>query len=223
VSRQFRADDNNPTALAFGLAFSPDDRYLAMTLNNARTPTDVVVLALGDSPTDYADLESRTETEVGGLETANIRSPELASFPTFDQVDGKARQIPACVYKPAGDGPFPVVVSIHGGPEGQSRPVFSSTYQMWLEKLGVAVVVPNVRGSSGYGKSYLGLDNGFRREDAVRDIGALLDWIATQPALDEARVAVFGGSYGGYMVLASAFHFSERLTAAVDMSASAIS
>jgi dipeptidyl aminopeptidase/acylaminoacyl peptidase len=88
---------------------------------------------------------------------------------------------------------------------------------MWLDKLGVAIVLPNVRGSSGYGKTYLSLDNGFKREDSVRDIGALLDWIETQPDLDEDRVAVFGGSYGGYMVLASSFHYSDRLKAAVDI------
>ena len=110
-----------------------------------------------------------------------------------------------------------MVVSIHGGPEGQSRPGFSSTYQMWMEKLGVAVVIPNVRGSAGYGKTYLSLDNGFKREDSVRDIGALLDWMETQPDLDSDRVAVFGGSYGGYMVLASSFHYSDRLKAAVDI------
>ena len=86
-----------------------------------------------------------------------------------------------------------------------------------MKNLGVAVVVPNVRGSAGYGKSYLGLDNGFKREDTVRDIGALLEWIATQPDLDASRVAVFGGSYGGYMVLASAVHYSDKLKAAVDI------
>jgi len=125
--------------------------------------------------------------------------------------------IPAWIYKPRGSGPFPVVVSIHGGPEGQARPAFASTYQLWLEKLGVAVIVPNVRGSAGYGKTYVKLDNGFNREDSVKDIGALLDWIEEQPDLDQDRVAVFGGSYGGYMVLASAVHFSDRLKAAVDI------
>jgi dipeptidyl aminopeptidase/acylaminoacyl peptidase len=88
---------------------------------------------------------------------------------------------------------------------------------MWLQKLGAAVIRPNVRGSDGYGKHYMSLDNGFKREDSVKDIGALLDWIATQPDLDETRVAVFGGSYGGYMVLASAVHYSDRLKAAVDI------
>ena len=88
---------------------------------------------------------------------------------------------------------------------------------MWVNKLGAAVIRPNVRGSSSYGKHYMSLDNGFKREDSVKDIGALLDWIATQPDLDENRVAVFGGSYGGYMVLASAVHYSDRLKAAVDV------
>src|SRR5690606_35173109 len=95
--------------------------------------------------------------------------------------------------------------------------LFSSTYQMWLEKLGAAIVEPNVRGSDGYGKAYLALDNGYGREDSVRDIGALIDWIAAQPDLDAERIAVFGGSYGGYMVLASAVHYSDRLRAAVDI------
>jgi dipeptidyl aminopeptidase/acylaminoacyl peptidase len=217
ATRRYRAVENIPTGLAFGFAFSPDDRYLAMTLNTAKTPSDVFVLTLGEEPTQYAELVRWTDSEVGGLDTSKFRTPELVSFPTFDKVDGEDRQIPAWLYRPAGPGPFPVIVSIHGGPEGQSRPGFSSTYQMWLEKLGIAVVVPNVRGSSGYGKTYLGLDNGFRREDSVRDIGALLDWIATQADLDPERVAVFGGSYGGYMVLASSFHFSNRLKAAVDI------
>ena len=216
-TREFRLVDNIPTGLAFGLTFSPDDKQLAMTLNTATSPSDTFVLELGDDPLDYGELIRWTTSEVGGLDTSQFRSPELISYPTFDKVDGVPRQIPAWVYKPVGEGPFPVVVSIHGGPEGQSRPGFSSTYQMWMDKLGVAVVIPNVRGSSGYGKSYLALDNGFKREDSVRDIGSLLDWIATQPELDADRVAVFGGSYGGYMVLASSFHFSDRLKAAVDI------
>jgi dipeptidyl aminopeptidase/acylaminoacyl peptidase len=165
----------------------------------------------------YGGLTRWTYSEVGGLDTSKFRSPTLVSYPTFDKVDGADRQIPAWVYKPQGEGPFPVVVSIHGGPESQSRPSFSSTYQMWMEKLGVAVVVPNVRGSAGYGKSYLALDNGFKREGSVRDIGALLDWIKTQPDLDADKVAVFGGSYGGYMVLASSVHYSDKLKAAVDI------
>ncbi|MEM7430476.1 MAG: prolyl oligopeptidase family serine peptidase [Pseudomonadota bacterium] len=216
-TREYRAIENVPVGLAFSLQFSPDNSRLAMTLNNSGTPSDTFVLALGDDPLEYGELVRWTTSEVGGLNTTSFLAPELIEYPTFDEVDGQPRQIPAWVYKPAGPGPFPVVVSIHGGPEGQSRPTFSSTYQMWLKNLGVAVVVPNVRGSNGYGKEYLSLDNGFLREDSVKDIGALLDWIDAQPDLDGDRVAVFGGSYGGYMVLASAVHFSDRLRAAVDI------
>ena len=217
AAREYRAVDGIPVGLVGGLEFSPDGTQLAMTINTAKSPSDTFVLELGAGPLDYGRLERWTFSEVGGLDTSTFREPELIEFPTFDEVDGSPRQIPAWLYKPAGDGPFPVVISIHGGPEGQSRPFFSSTYQLWLEKLGVAVLLPNVRGSTGYGKTYVTLDNGFRREDSVKDIGALLDWIETQPDLDQDRVAVFGGSYGGYMVLASAVHFSDRLRAAVDI------
>jgi dipeptidyl aminopeptidase/acylaminoacyl peptidase len=216
-TKRYDSVDNIPTGLAFGLAFSPDDRYLGMTLNTAKTPSDVFVLELGPAPLDYAQLLRWTMSEVGGLDTSSFRPPELVHYPTFDKAGNSDRLVPAWVYKPQADGPFPVVIAIHGGPEGQARPGFSSTYQMWMDKLGVAVVVPNVRGSSGYGKSYLALDNGFKREDSVRDIGALIDWIKTQADLDEERVAVFGGSYGGYMVLASAVHYSDKLKAAVEI------
>jgi len=216
-TRKYRRIDSIPVGLVGGIKFSPDDTRLAMTINTANSPSDTYVLALGPGALDYAELVRWTQSEVGGLDTTTFFVPELVEFPTFDNVDGAPRMIPAWIYKPRGSGPFPVVVSIHGGPESQARPFFSSTYQLWLEKLGVAVIVPNVRGSSGYGKTYVKLDNGFKREDSVRDIGALLDWIEAQPDLDQNRVAVFGGSYGGYMVLASAVHFSDRLRAVVDI------
>ena len=217
ATRQYRPIGGIPTGIASGLAFSPDDTRLAVTLNTPKTPSDTYVITLGKRPLDYGKLVRWTYSEVGGLDTSTFPTPQLVEFPTFDEVNGAPRQIPAWVYKPPGKGPFPVVVSIHGGPESQARPFFSSTYQTWLKTLGVAIVVPNVRGSAGYGKSYLALDNGFKREDSVKDIGALLDWIATQPDLDASRVAVFGGSYGGYMVLASSVHYSDKLKATVDI------
>ena len=206
-----------PTGLVFSLAFSPDDTKLAMTLNSAQTASDVFTLALGESTTAAGELVRWTHSEVGGLDTGTFSVPELVHFPTFDEVDGEPRQIPAFVYKPKGPGPHPVIISIHGGPEGQYRPSFSSTYQTWIAELGAAVIAPNVRGSSGYGREYVMLDNGMKREDSVKDIGALLDWIATQPDLDASRVAVYGGSYGGYMVLASMVHYSDRLKAGVEI------
>ena len=214
---KYRPVKRLPIGLIENVEFNNAGNRLALSIDTAKTPTDTFVLELGRKPTAAGKLQRWTYSEVGGLDTAGCIEPELIRYPTFDQVDGKAREIPAFVYKPPGKGPFPVVISIHGGPEAQYRPGFSSTVQLWLEKLGVAVIAPNVRGSSGYGKDYVTLDNGFKREDSVRDIGALLDWIDTQKDLDSEQVAVFGGSYGGYMVLASAVHYSERLKAAVNI------
>jgi dipeptidyl aminopeptidase/acylaminoacyl peptidase len=204
-----------PPGLAYGPRFSPDGRRLALTVNTATSPSDVFVVDLAN-----AELTQWTRSEVGGLDTASFVSPELVHFPTFDQVDGQARMIPAFYYRPAGTpagGKYPVVIDIHGGPEGQSVPYFDPYTQFLMRELGVAVLVPNVRGSSGYGKGYLKLDNADKREDSVRDIGALLDWIATQPELDASRVGVTGGSYGGYMVLASLMHYPERIKAGIDV------
>jgi dipeptidyl aminopeptidase/acylaminoacyl peptidase len=210
-TRRYERVDRVPTGLVY-LRFSPDGRRLALTLNSFRGPRDVYTLELGEDPLTATALTRWTHSEVGGLDTEAFAEPQLVEFPTFD-----GRRIPAFVYKPNGPGPHPVVVYIHGGPEGQYRPSFSSTFQMWIAELGVAVVAPNVRGSSGYGKEYVKLDNAFKREDSVKDIGGLLDWVATQPDLDSARVAVYGGSYGGYMVLASLMHYSDRLVAGVDI------
>jgi dipeptidyl aminopeptidase/acylaminoacyl peptidase len=197
--------------------FSPDGKRLSITINSATTPNDVYTLDLGAGALDAGALSRWTMSEVGGLDPDQFVEPTLIEYPTFDRVAGQPRKVPAFVYKPRTGGPHPVIVQIHGGPEGQSRPGFSSSIQAWVRTLGAAVIVPNVRGSSGYGKTYLRLDNAELRENSVRDIGALLDWIATQPDLDARRVAVYGGSYGGYMVLASAMHYSDRLKAVVDI------
>jgi dipeptidyl aminopeptidase/acylaminoacyl peptidase len=217
ASLEYRQAEGLPTGLIGGLTFSPDGKRLAMNLNTPQTPSDVYSLELGEGPLTATGLTRWTWSEVGGLDTDSFAVPELVHFPTFDEVNGARRQIPAFVYLPPGEGPHPVIVSIHGGPEGQYRPGFRSQVQVWVDLLGAAVVAPNVRGSSGYGKSYLRLDNGFAREDSVKDIGALLDWIRTREDLDADRVVVYGGSYGGYMVLASMVHYSDRLRAGVDI------
>jgi dipeptidyl aminopeptidase/acylaminoacyl peptidase len=158
-------------------------------------------------------LTQWTDSELGGLNAETFIEPELIRYPTFD-----GKTIPAFYYRPPGDGPFPTVIDIHGGPEGQARPYFSATNQFLVNESKVAIVIPNVRGSRGYGKSWLKLDNGpFLREESVQDIGALLDWIAERPELDADRVAVQGGSYGGYMVLAALVHYSDRIRAGVDV------
>lgn len=216
---EYKKVDGLPIGLSGGLEFSDDGTKLGLTLNTSQSPSDSFILDLGKKATDIGKLTRWTYSEVGGLDTSKFATPELITYKSFDD-----RSIPAFVYKPDSSAikdkankKLPVIISIHGGPEGQSRPAFRSTYQLWMDRLGAAVITPNVRGSAGYGKEYINLDNGFKREDSVKDIGALLDWIKTQPDLDAERVAVFGGSYGGYMVLASSVHYSDRLKAAVDI------
>ena len=196
-TRRYALIDSMPMGLIFGLEFHPDNKRIAMSLNTAQTPSDVFVMSLGRSATDARSLHRWTSSEVGGLDTATFAEPELMHYPGFDTVDDETRRVPAFVYRPNGEGPHPVIIYIHGGPEGQYRPTFSGTFQMWIAELGAAIIAPNIRGSTGYDSEYVSLDDGYLRENAVKDIGALLDWIATQPDLDENRVAVYGGSYGG--------------------------
>lgn len=182
---------------------------VGFSLNWARATRDVY-----SYDADSRRLERWTASEAGGLNTSAFALPELVHFPSFD-----GRTIPAFLYRPPADrfpGPRPVYIEIHGGPEEQARPNFLGSNNYFINELGVAFITPNVRGSSGYGKSYMKLDNAEKREDSVKDIGALLDWIAKQPNLDASRVMVGGGSYGGYMVLASLVHYSDRLRCAYD-------
>lgn len=217
-SNNYQQVSGLPLGLIGGLKFSPSGSSLGLTLNTAKSPSDSYVLDLKSNKLLSGELTRWTRSEVGGLNTDAFIEPELIEYATFDSVAGAPRKIPAFIYKPKNvTEPVPVIISIHGGPESQYRPRFSSTYQLWLNQLGAAVIAPNVRGSSGYGRDYVSLDNGFKREDSVKDIGALLDWIATQPELDQNRVLVFGGSYGGYMVLASAVNYSDRLLGGVNV------
>jgi dipeptidyl aminopeptidase/acylaminoacyl peptidase len=191
-----------------GLEFSPDSTQLGFTLAQPNLPAEAFSLNLATRA-----LTRWTYSEVGGLDPATFVSPKRIQFRTFD-----GRMIPAWYFpaKPKATRKTPVLVQIHGGPESQYRPFFSGTDQFWLSELGIAVIWPNVRGSQGYGKTYLQLDNAEKREDSVKDIGALLDWIREQPELYADRVAVMGGSYGGYMTLATLTHYSDRLRAGID-------
>ncbi len=199
-----------PMGVISRLSWHQNNRDLAFSMSSAQAPSDVFSIDIKSGK-----LERWTESETGGLNTAEFVEPELIRTKSFDGLP-----ISAFVYRP-NPGKFPgkrpVLVSIHGGPESQSRPAFQGRSNYLLNELGITLVVPNVRGSSGYGKTFLTLDNGFKREDSVRDIGAILDWIAKDPTLDKERVAVIGGSYGGYMVLASMMHFGDRLRAAIDI------
>lgn len=209
----YKLVSNIPLGLVNRLQFHPNGTELAFVLNTAQTPGDVYALRLSDQT-----LTRWTYSEVGGLNTDEFVIPELISYPTFDEVDGAPRQIPAFYYKPKGTGPHPVLIFIHGGPAAQFQPFFITTFPYYMNELGIAVLAPNVRGSTGYGRDYELLDNGYKREDSVKDIGALLDWIERQPELDASRVMVDGGSYGGYMVLASLVHYNDRLRGGITLS-----
>ncbi len=201
-----------PMGVVRNLGWHQNSRYLAITVAEARATRDIYVL---DAVT--GKLERWTESEAGGLPTPVVKAPRLVGFPSFD-----GRMISAFVYSPPErfTGPRPVIVAIHGGPEGQSRSDQLMRQSRWVylvNELGIVIVMPNVRGSSGYGRSFLALDNAERREDSVKDIGTVLDWIATRSELDSSRVMVTGGSYGGYMTLAVAARYADRIRCAVDV------
>jgi dipeptidyl aminopeptidase/acylaminoacyl peptidase len=195
-----------PVGVVGGLKFDRQSKRLGFALSTADSPSDVYSV----------DVRTRavtrwTEGEIGGLDRKTFVTPERVVVKSFD-----GRAFDAWYYRARGgsggdESRAPVIVSIHGGPEAQATAAFNATTQYWVNELHAAVLAPNVRGSAGYGKSFLLLDNGAKREDSVRDIGALLDWIATRPELDAKRVAVIGGSYGGYMVLAALETFGARL------------
>lgn len=199
-----------PAGVVGGLKLSRDGRRLAIGMAQPTAPGDVWAWDV-----DAGRLDRWTESEIGPIDRAALPEPKLVRFRSFDGLS-----VPAFVYRPktaAAGARTPVLISIHGGPEAQARPGWSPLTASFVETLGATVIVPNVRGSDGYGTKYLNLDNAEKREDSVRDIGALLDWIATQPDLDASRVAVIGGSYGGYMSLATMTHYSDRLAGGVDL------
>ena len=207
-SRKEKAVADLPLGIISGLQWHENSRDLGFNLNSARSVTDVYSL-----DTQTGKLERWTQSETGGLNTANFSEPELVRWRSFD-----GRNISGFLYMPSATkftGARPVIINIHGGPEGQSRPNFLGRSNYFLNEMGVAIIYPNIRGSSGYGKTFLKLDNGFQREDSYKDIGALLDWIKTQPRLDATRVMVTGGSYGGHMSFAIATLYNDQIRASL--------
>jgi len=201
-----------PQGILYNLRFDRQGTKLGMTVETPTSPRDVWTYEIeSDQATRW------TSSEMGLVDPARLSPTQVFRYPTWDRVSGAPRRIPALIQKPAKAGRHPVVIDIHGGPEGQSRPGYSPFLQYLTAELGYAVIQPNVRGSTGYGRSYTMLDNGRLREDSVRDIGSLLVWIAAQPDLDANRVVVMGGSYGGYMVLASLIAYGDRLQGGIDV------
>jgi dipeptidyl aminopeptidase/acylaminoacyl peptidase len=199
-----------PLGVLFGLKWHRDGGALAFSMGTVRSSFDAYSWDVR-----AGRLERWTFSELGGINPESLPEPELVSWKSFD-----GREITGFLFRPNPSkfpGKRPVVVDIHGGPEGQSRPDFLGRDNYFVDELGVAMIFPNVRGSTGYGKSFSLLDNGFLREGTYRDIGALFDWIATRPDLDASRVMVQGGSYGGHMTLAVATLYSDRIRCAVDV------
>ncbi|HWJ07618.1 MAG TPA: prolyl oligopeptidase family serine peptidase [Steroidobacteraceae bacterium] len=197
-----------PAGTIGGLSIAPWGE-VGFTFTSARSPAD----AFSVQP---ATLEVRrwTYSETGGLDPAVNVEPELVETKSFDGL-----AVSGFLYRPDAKkfpGPRPLIVNIHGGPESQSRPGFLGRNNYLVNELGLAIFYPNVRGSTGYGKTFVGLDNGpFKREDSVRDIGTFLDLLEKDPGLDAGRFAVTGGSYGGYMCYASSIFYGPRLKGAL--------
>ena len=209
VTRRALPQPELPDGVITGLGFSPDGSKLAISMTTPTSAGDVWVWDVTGG-----ELVRWTNSELGPLDPDSLIAPQLVHFDSFDGIS-----IPAFVYRPRGipaDQPTPVIMDIHGGPEAQTRPVWNPGAQYFADVLGATVILPNVRGSDGYGTRYRNLDNGPLREDSVRDIGALIDWIGTQPGLDSRRIAVYGQSYGGYMSLATMTHYSDRLVGGVE-------
>jgi dipeptidyl aminopeptidase/acylaminoacyl peptidase len=206
---QEKAVPKLPVGLIAGLQWHANRTELAFTFESVRSPADVYSFDIATGT-----LERWTFSETGGLRTDTFPEPELVRWTSFD-----GRPLSGFLYLPPArfTGKRPVAMSIHGGPESQARPHFLSRHNYWLNELGIALLYPNVRGSSGYGKTFLKLDNGTLREDAYKDIGALLDWIRTRPELDADRVMVFGTSYGGHMALAVGARYADRIRCLLDI------
>jgi dipeptidyl aminopeptidase/acylaminoacyl peptidase len=186
---------------------SPNGRLLAYSGSSATAPSEVRVIDLG---TQQVALWAAADK--AGMDTSAFQPQEIIQWKSFD-----GRTISGLIQRPPKKftGKRPVLIEIHGGPEAQAQVDFSGRYNYIINEMGIALIEPNVRGSTGFGKSFQKLDDGRLREDSVKDIGALLDWIAAQPDLDASRVVVQGGSYGGYMANAVAVHYSDRIRGAM--------
>jgi dipeptidyl aminopeptidase/acylaminoacyl peptidase len=202
-----RTVERLPVGVVGGLEIAPWGT-IGLTLSSARSPAD----AYSIDPQTLA-VTRWTESETGGLDPNVNVEPELVEVKSFDR-----ETVSGFLYRPDPrkfPGRRPLIVNIHGGPEGQTRPGFQGRNNYLLNELGIAIFYPNVRGSTGYGKRFVALDNGpFKREDSVKDIGAFLDVLGKDPRVDPARIAVTGGSYGGYMCYASAIRYGTRLKGA---------
>jgi len=196
------------------LRFDDTGGKLAFSYESSRSPRDVYVYDVAPGT-----VQRWTRSELGPVAPASLAAAQLIHYPTWDRVGLHRRTLSAYVYMPRGPGPCPVLIALPGGRQlhSQFRPGWNPFIQFVVNDLGYAVVAPNVRGSSGYGKAFRALDGGKLRDDAVRDVGALLVWIGLQPGLDAHRVAIIGHAYGGFLALASLATYGDHLRGAIDV------
>ena len=209
ADKSYAAVKNLPVGLLGGAAFTKDNQSIFFTQSTAKTSSDVYKLDI-----KTGTVEQWTKSELGQIQESDISLPKPIAWKSFDKLTITGFYYPAAAKF---TGKRPVIINIHGGPEGQSMASFSGSGNYYTNEMGIAMIFPNVRGSSGFGKTFIAKDNGYLREDSVKDIGALLDWIALQPELDKDRIMIMGGSYGGYMTLATAFHYADRIKCSVDI------
>ncbi|MGI0149418.1 MAG: S9 family peptidase, partial [Thermoplasmata archaeon] len=196
-----------PGEIAGGPDFSADGRLLAMTISGAATPVDIWVLDLAKGA-----FRRITKSPHAGVDLGSLSRPELLRFRAHDGLE-----LSGWLYRPnGGKPPFPTVLSFHGGPESQERPGFSSTYQALVSR-GIAVFAPNVRGSSGFGKRFVNLDNGALRFEGVKDIRSCVEAAVASGAADPKRIGIMGGSYGGYMVMAGLAEYPDLFAAGANL------
>ncbi len=197
-----------PVGVITRLAWRPNTRELGFTFANVKMAGDVYSL-----DTSLGTLTRWTTSEVGGFNPESLPPPEVIEWKSFDGLT-----ISGILYRPPAKftGPRPVMINIHGGPVRRSLPQFVGRSNYLLNELGLAIIYPNVRGSSGFGRKFEQLDNGMAREGAVKDVGALLDWIAARPELDKNRVMLTGASYGGYLTLQAAIEYNDRIRCAYE-------
>lgn len=198
-----------PVGIVNDIEFTKDGKSLFFSQSTFDSSSDIYRLDMATNK-----IERWTDSEQGEMPKADMSKPKLIEWTSFDKMKISGFYYPA---SKKFTGKRPVLINIHGGPEGQSMASSLGSNNYYTNEMGVALIYPNVRGSSGFGKTYIASDNGFNRMNSVKDIDSLLDWIAKQPELDKDRIMIMGGSYGGFMTLATAYEYADRIRCSVDV------
>jgi dipeptidyl aminopeptidase/acylaminoacyl peptidase len=209
ASKKYNEIKGLPIGLINNIDFTDDGKSLFFAQSTYDSSSDIYRMDVASK-----NIERWTDSEQGEMQKSQMAQPKLIEWTSFDKMKITGFYYPA---SKKFTGKRPVLINIHGGPEGQSMASSLGSGNYYTNEMGVALIYPNVRGSSGFGKTYIASDNGFNRMNSVQDIGALLDWIAKQPELDKDRIMIMGGSYGGFMTLATAYEYADKIRCSVDI------